>query len=95
MRLAGPAADPSGWLLDPEIVFLNHGAFGGCPKSVLEFQDEWLTRMERQPLQFLAREAEKHLDASREALAQFVGAEIGNLVFVSNATSGVNTILPR
>jgi isopenicillin-N epimerase len=36
---------------------------------------------------------EKHLDAAREALAQFVGAEAGNLVFVPNATSGVNTIL--
>jgi len=88
-----PAADPQLWLLDPEIIFLNHGAFGACPRRVLEFQSEWRARLERQPMQFLVRELEAHLDAARETLAQFVGADTGDLVFVPNATSGVNTIL--
>jgi isopenicillin-N epimerase len=88
-----PAANPQHWLLDPEIIFLNHGAFGACPRRVLEFQGEWRARMERQPLQFLARELETHLDSARESLAQFVGAETDDLVFVPNATNGVNTIL--
>jgi isopenicillin-N epimerase len=87
------AADPQHWLLDPEIIFLNHGAFGACPRCVLEFQGEWRARMERQPLQFLARELETHLDSARESLAQFVGAETDDLVFVPNATNGVNTVL--
>jgi isopenicillin-N epimerase len=88
-----PSADPRLWLLDPEIIFLNHGAFGACPQRVLEFQNEWRLRMERQPLQFLVRELETHLDSAREMLAQFAGAEADDLVFVPNATSGVNTIL--
>jgi isopenicillin-N epimerase len=88
-----PAADPQHWLLDPEIIFLNHGAFGACPRRVLEFQGEWRARLERQPLQFLVRELETHLDAARESLAQFAGAETDDLVFVPNATNGVNTIL--
>jgi isopenicillin-N epimerase len=88
-----PAADPHHWLLDPEILFLNHGAFGACPRPVLEFQNEWRHRLERQPLQFLARELEQELDAARAALARFVGAEADDLVFVPNATSGVNTVL--
>ena len=91
--LRRPAADPQLWLLDPEIIFLNHGAFGACPRRVLEIQNEWRARMERQPLQFLVRELESHLDAAREALAQFVGADADDLVFVPNATSGVNTVL--
>ena len=49
--------------------------------------------MERQPLQFLVRELESHLDVARAALAQFVGADADDLVFVPNATSGVNTVL--
>jgi len=49
--------------------------------------------MERQPLQFLARELEPQLDAARAALAQFVGASPDDLVLVPNATHGVNTVL--
>jgi isopenicillin-N epimerase len=88
-----PAADPAGWLLDSKVTFLNHGSFGACPRAVLEVQNEWRERMERQPLQFFVRELESHLDAARAALAQFVGATIDNLVFVPNATSGINTVL--
>jgi len=87
------ACDPKQWLLDPDVVFLNHGAFGACPRRVLEFQSEWRARMERQPLQFLVRELETHLDAARARLAEFTGAEAEDLVFVNNATSGVNTVL--
>lgn len=88
-----PAADPRQWLLDPEYIFLNHGAFGGCPRPVLECQSEWRARLERQPLNFLVRELPAHLDVAREALAQFSGAEADDLVFVHNATGGVNTVL--
>jgi isopenicillin-N epimerase len=87
------AADPRLWLLDPVIVFLNHGAFGACPRGVLEFQGEWRARLERQPLEFLVRELEKELDAARGALAHFAGADADDLVLVPNATSGVNTVL--
>src|SRR5207302_1031328 len=88
-----PAADPGHWLLEPELIFLSHGAFGACPKRVLECQAEWRAGMERQPLQFLGRDLEHHLDSARETLAGFVGADADDLVFVPNATSGVNTVL--
>src|SRR5271154_1941522 len=88
-----PACDPQNWLLDPRVVFLNHGSFGACPERVLEAQTAWRRRMERQPVQFLVRELEAHLDAARQALAQFVGADSADLVFVSNTTTGINTVL--
>ena len=88
-----PACDPQNWLLDPRVVFLNHGSFGACPERVLEAQTAWRRRMERQPVQFLVRELETHLDAARQALAQFAGADSADLVFVSNTTTGVNTVL--
>jgi len=49
--------------------------------------------MERQPIQFFVRDLEALLDEAREALAQFIGAHSDNLVFVPNATAGVNTVL--
>jgi isopenicillin-N epimerase len=81
------------WWLEPEVTFLNHGAFGACPKSVLEVQQQFRQRLERQPLRFLAQDLEDLLDAAREVLAKFVGADPLDLAFVPNATTGVNTVL--
>ncbi|HWF18587.1 MAG TPA: aminotransferase class V-fold PLP-dependent enzyme [Verrucomicrobiae bacterium] len=81
------------WPLNPEIIFLNHGSFGCCPRPVLEFQQSLRERMERQPVQFFVRDLEPLLDEARNAVARFVGANADNLVFVQNATSGVNTVL--
>ena len=79
--------------LDPGVVFLNHGSFGSCPLPVLEFQRQLRDRLERQPVQFLVRDLEPLLDQARAAAAAFVGARPEDIVFVNNATSGVNTVL--
>jgi isopenicillin-N epimerase len=81
------------WTLDPQVVFLNHGSFGACPRPILESQARWRTRLERQPVQFMLRELEAALDASRAVLASFVGAQPEDIVWVPNATTGVNTVL--
>ena len=89
----GPAADPALWRLDPDIAFLNHGSFGSCPRAVLELQQRLRERLERQPVQFFMRDLEALVDAARATLAQFVGSDPDDLVFVPNATVGVNTVL--
>ncbi|MGV3532306.1 MAG: aminotransferase class V-fold PLP-dependent enzyme [Chthoniobacteraceae bacterium] len=91
--LREPAVDPALWPLDPEITYLNHGAFGSCPWAVLQFQQSFRERLERRPIQFLVRDLEPLLDEARTALARFVGADPHDLVFVANATAGVNTVL--
>ncbi len=81
------------WLIDPDVIFLNHGSFGACPIPVLEFQQALRVRLERQPLQFFGRDFEPLLDQARSELAQFVGADSQDLVFVPNATTGINAVL--
>jgi isopenicillin-N epimerase len=81
------------WTLDPSVIFLNHGSFGACPRAVLEAQAEFRARMERQPVRFLWRDLPDLIDAARADLAQFISANPENLVFVANATAGVNSVV--
>jgi isopenicillin-N epimerase len=44
------------FLLDPAVVYLNHGSFGACPRPVFEAYQQWQRELERQPVAFLALE---------------------------------------
>ncbi len=79
-------------MLDPEVVHLNHGSFGACPRSVLAAQKGWLDAMEQNPVRFMMKDLQPALDMSRRVLADFVGADAEGLVFVPNATVGINTV---
>lgn len=83
----------SHWTLDPAITFLNHGSFGASPRPVLERQNEIRAQMECEPVRFFARELEPMIDAAREEVAAFVGADPAGFAFVPNATAGVNAVL--
>ena len=80
------------FLLTPNLVFLNHGSFGACPRKVLEVQHRWQLEMEQNPVEFLGRRSAGLLLQARQALAQAMGATADELVFVPNSTTGVSTI---
>lgn len=80
------------FLLDPDTVFLNHGSFGACPRAVIDAQQHWQLQMERNPVEFLGRRSAPLLAQARAALAAALGAQPGHLVFVPNATTGVNMV---
>ena len=81
------------WTLDPSITFLNHGSFGACPVPVMEAQTRWRARLESEPVRFYMRELEPAMDAVRARLGPFLGCDPEELVWISNATTGVNTVL--
>src|SRR5580704_19651799 len=83
----------SHWCLDPSVVYLNHGSFGACPSAVLEAQAALRSEMEREPVDFLVAKLPARLDAARDTLSAFLGAAPQDVVFVPNATAGVNAVL--
>jgi isopenicillin-N epimerase len=95
LKLSRPKPSPlrRHWHLAPGIVFLNHGSFGACPKPILKLQTEFRREMESEPVQFLWRRYEERLEPARATLAHFVGAQTRDLVFVTNATAGVNAVV--
>jgi isopenicillin-N epimerase len=80
------------FLLEPGLVFLNHGSFGACPREVFDAYQGWQRELERNPVEFLGRRSAALLREARTALAGHLGAEADDLVFVTNATQGVNVV---
>jgi isopenicillin-N epimerase len=81
------------WNLNPETVFLNHGSFGACPSSVLEYQNKLRIELESDPVHFFDITSKKLWAEAIKNFSKFINADKEGLIFVPNATSGVNTIL--
>lgn len=81
------------WSLDPDFVYLNHGAFGACPIEVQTYQRELRARIERQPCRFFIRDFEAAHHEARTVLADFLHADADDIAFLPNATTAVNTVL--
>jgi len=92
------------WWLDPSITYLNHGTVGATPRVVLAAQQAWQRRIEAQPAAFLFRELMRLapdepgqprllLRQAADAVGEFLGARGDDLVFVDNASTGINAVL--
>ena len=82
-----------GFLLDPDVAYLNHGSFGACAAPVFQEYQRLQLELERAPTDFLGRRFHEAIRAARATMAAFVGARTDDLVFVPNATTGLNAVL--
>lgn len=80
------------FLLRQGIAFFNHGSFGACPQPVFEVYQRWQRELEAQPVEFLGRRFSDLWQAARARLADYVGTSSDNLIFIPNATYGVNIV---
>ncbi len=80
------------FMLRPGVAYLNHGSFGACPRPVFERFQAWQRELEAQPVEFLGRRFAALMRSAREALGAFVGSDPDDLVFVPNATTGLNAV---
>ncbi|MFZ4634758.1 MAG: aminotransferase class V-fold PLP-dependent enzyme [Saprospiraceae bacterium] len=81
------------FLLDPAVVYLNHGSFGACPKPIFESFQAWQEELEWEPVQFITKKAVTALLEAKQALAPFIGCAAEDFVFVQNPTAAVNQIV--
>jgi isopenicillin-N epimerase len=82
------------FLIDPSVVYLNHGSYGACPRPVFDAYQRYQRELERQPVEFLAleRRLPAMLEEARLALATYLGARPENLAFATNASSAINAV---
>jgi isopenicillin-N epimerase len=80
------------FLLREDVTFLNHGSFGACPRPVFETYQAWQLELEREPVDFLGRRLNELMRVPREALAGELGAGAGDIVGLTNATTGLNIV---
>ncbi len=89
-----PESLRSQFLLDPDIVFLNHGSFGACPKPIFEKYQEWQRVLEARPVKFQTEELFAHLETSRRALGEYINCDKDDLVYFPNPTHAVSNMIP-
>jgi isopenicillin-N epimerase len=80
------------FLIREDVVFLNHGSFGACPRPVFQAYQNWQLELERQPVEFLGRNLTENMRGPRIKLAAELGTSADNIVGLTNATLGLNIV---
>jgi len=81
------------FLLEEGTAFTNHGSYGSVPCEVLSERSRLLDMIETHPNRWFQHTVRPLYDEASEEVAQFVGADPKNIVFVQNATTAINTVL--
>ncbi|KAH8929276.1 PLP-dependent transferase, partial [Atractiella rhizophila] len=81
------------FLLEDGVMNLNHGSYGSCPRPTLEAFRKMQDQAESFPDRFIKREYISLINEVRKRVSKLVNCETEDLVFVANATTGVNIAL--
>lgn len=81
------------WALDPTATHLNHGSFGATPKPVLAAQDAIRQEMEGAIGDFFVSRLAGRLRQGAELIGPYLGAAGEDLVFLDNATTGMQAVI--
>eukprot|EP00927_Polykrikos_kofoidii_P050550 TRINITY_DN44448_c0_g1_i1.p1 TRINITY_DN44448_c0_g1~~TRINITY_DN44448_c0_g1_i1.p1 ORF type:complete len:422 (-),score=78.27 TRINITY_DN44448_c0_g1_i1:197-1462(-) len=80
------------FMLNDKDVFLNHGSFGATPRIVAEKQQELVARMESNPDVWFRYDFKPLWLDAVAVVADMTGSDKDDIVFVKNATAGVNAV---
>lgn len=85
--------NPSQFLLDPNITFLNHGSFGACPQPIFDEYQRFQRELESDPVHFIQKKLPVYLKQAKVPLAEFIGCNPKDFFFVPNPTVAINTVM--
>ena len=83
----------SQFILDPDIIHLNHGSYGASPKPIFDSLIKWQKKLEYEPVRHLGYDIFKYLEISRDALSDFVGCNKDDIIFSPNPSTALNTVI--
>jgi isopenicillin-N epimerase len=81
------------FLLNSDIAYLNHGSYGACPKVIFQDYQNWQSKLEAEPVQFLTKKYYDALSVSKQALAEFIGCNKDDFFFLQNPTTAMNQVV--
>ena len=81
------------WLIDENVIYLNHGSFGARTDCIRQAQQYYRDMLENSPVDFLDRKASSYLARSRETLGEFLSLGSLGFGFVDNATTGISAAI--
>jgi isopenicillin-N epimerase len=87
------AAQLESFGLDPDVLHLNHGAFGVAPVVVRQAATAWRDRADRNPHRFNRVDLPPLIAAARERAAAFLGLDPARSAWVRNVSEGVSAVL--
>lgn len=81
------------FLISPNIIFVNHGAFGSALAGAVEMKHELEKKMENEVVDFVDRELLPLIVYSTRKLCSFFNSNRHQLVLLQNATFAMNSAL--
>ena len=81
------------FMLNPDITYLNHGSFGACPKPIFNSLIKYQKILEFEPTKHLAYDVFNYLEQSRIALGKYINCNKNDVIFSSNPSTALNTVI--
>ncbi|RHZ52343.1 hypothetical protein CDV55_103713 [Aspergillus turcosus] len=78
------------WPLRPDVVHLDHGSCGGCPRMIMNAQRKISDEIEKCPHDWFAKNFASGIRTAKESLAGFSNADIRGLALTQGTTQGLN-----
>jgi len=77
--------------VDPNDLVLNHGSYGATLKPVIESEHRWMEEMEKNTQKWFAKVRSRARELIK-SIALYVNSDPDDLVWVENASNGVNAV---